>query len=322
MHYLAFDVSKSKLDGVLTNLRTKTEYFSIPNEPSAIVDWFARTTLPRRVCVGCESTGAYHLALARAAIAHGLQFKILNPVLTKQFTRATVRKAKTDTTDTLIIAKLFAQGNGTLFHPDPARDSAKVETRIIARMKGMRQAAALMRKSIDLQASATSLVTLGERLRESENALDRVIHAHEQELFARLENEPEVALLRSITGIGPSIAATVWAELGDITRFESAKQIVAFAGLDPKIRQSGHTLNSYGKLTKRGSPHMRRAVFLAASVARRWDPELKDYYEKKRKEGKCYTVATVATARKVVSRIYAVLRRGTPFIPRSEFDER
>ncbi|MBI2450586.1 MAG: transposase [Candidatus Nealsonbacteria bacterium] len=105
------------------------------------------------------------------------------------------------------------------------------------------------------------------------------IRTHERELFARSQREPEVALLQTI------------------------------------IRRSGHALNSYGKLTKRGSPYLRRALFIAANVARMFDPELKAYYEKKRSEGKCYTVATVATTRKLLSRIYAVLRRGTPFIP-------
>lgn len=315
MYYLAFDVSKAKLDGVLTNLRTKTEHFSVSNEPSAIAAWFANTKFPKRLIVGCESTSSYHLALARAAAQHGFAFRVLNPVLTKQFTRATVRKQKTDETDTLVVAKLLAQGNGTVFRPDAARDSAKVETRMLTRLKGQQCALVAMRESLDRQAPAPSLVVLGERLVQSSAALADTIRAQEKELFTRLQDEPEIALLQSITGIGPTIAAVVWAELGDVTRFSDPKQVIAFAGLDPKIRQSGHALNSHGKLTKRGSSHLRRVLFLAANIARQHDPELKAYYAKKRGEGKRYTVATIATARKLIARIYAVLRRGTPFIP-------
>jgi transposase len=317
MHYLAFDVSKTKLDGVLTNLRTKAENFSIPNEPSAIASWLERRKLPARLAVGCESTGGYHLALARAAQARGLEFKILNPVLTKQFTRATIRKAKTDTTDVLIIAKLLAQGNGTVFRPDAGRDDAKVETRLLARMKRQQQALLSMRRSLDLQAFTPALAALGERIAESRDAIGNAVRAHERELFARLRSDPGIILLHSVPGIGPTLAATLWAELGDITRFEGVKQVIAFAGLDPRIRQSGTALNGYGKLTKRGSPQLRRALFIAASVARRFDPELMAYYAKKRGEGKRYTVATIATARKLLARVYAVLCRGTPFIPSS-----
>jgi transposase len=118
--------------------------------------------------------------------------------------------------------------------------------------------------------------------------------------------------LESIPGIGFKLAFAIWTEIGDIKKFDGYKKMVAFAGLDPRIRQSGHCLNNQGKLTKRGSPHLRRALFVAASLARRYDPELKLYYEKKRSEGKKYTVAVCAVNRKLVSMIYAFWNRVTP----------
>jgi len=110
-----------------------------------------------------------------------------------------------------------------------------------------------------------------------------------------------IGRLRSIPGIGPFIAASIIAEVQDTRRFPTAKALIAFAGLDPKIRQSGHTLNSTGRLTKRGSPHLRRSLFIAASVARQHDPYFKALYDKKRAEGKKYTAATVVVARKLLS---------------------
>ena len=68
-------------------------------------------------------------------------------------------------------------------------------------------------------------------------------------------------------------------------RFKSGKQLVAYAGLDPKVKQSGASLAHNTAITKRGSPYLRRAFFIAASVAQRYDPDLKAYYEKKRAEG-------------------------------------
>lgn len=68
------------------------------------------------------------------------------------------------------------------------------------------------------------------------------------------------------------------------------------------------------RLTKRGSAELRHGLFLAANIARQHDPELKTYYQKKRNEGRTYTEATVATARKVCYRVFAVLSRGTPYI--------
>jgi transposase len=122
--------------------------------------------------------------------------------------------------------------------------------------------------------------------------------------------------LESIPGIGFKSAFAIWTEIRDINKFESPKKLIAFSGLDPKIRQSGHCLNNQGKLTKRGSSHLRRSVFIAANIARMFDPELKQYYEKKRQEGKKHTVAVCSVARKLLNRIYAVWKRGTPYIKR------
>jgi transposase len=88
---------------------------------------------------------------------------------------------------------------------------------------------------------------------------------------------------------------------------------VAYAGLDPKVRQSGITLKRNTHLTKRGSPYLRRAVYFSAVIASRFDPELKRYYLKKRSEGRRYREAMVATARKLLYRIYAVWKRGTSY---------
>src|SRR3990167_7559165 len=121
-------------------------------------------------------------------------------------------------------------------------------------------------------------------------------------------------LLTSLVGIGPAIAVSLSAEIGDIHRFLGPKQLVAYAGLDPRVRQSGTVLNRNTRLTKRGSAELRHSLFLAANIARQHDPELKAYYQKKRAEGRTYTAATVATARKVCYRVFAVLSRGTPYI--------
>jgi transposase len=104
------------------------------------------------------------------------------------------------------------------------------------------------------------------------------------------------------------LSAVVHYELGSVDRFKNARSLVSFAGLDPRIKQSGHKLNTTGRLLKRGSPHLRAALFLAANVARRYDPELNQYYEKKKTEGRAHTEILCMIARKLLYRIWAVLR--------------
>ncbi len=120
-----------------------------------------------------------------------------------------------------------------------------------------------------------------------------------QQFIADMASMAPVGLttqLRSIPGIGPYVAACLIGEIQDVRRFNSAKELIAYAGLDPKIRQSGRSLNATGRLSKRGSPHLRRALFIAANVARQHDPNFRSTYERKRNEGKRYTVATCVVA--------------------------
>jgi transposase len=107
-------------------------------------------------------------------------------------------------------------------------------------------------------------------------------------------------LLQTISGVGPFVAANVIGELQDIRRFPKAKHLIAYAGLDTKIRQSGKALNSTGRLTKRGSSYLRHSLFIAANVARQHDPQFRALYDKKRAEGKTYKEATVVVARKLL----------------------
>ena len=98
--------------------------------------------------------------------------------------------------------------------------------------------------------------------------------------------------LTTIPGISNTLAAIILSEIGDINRFSSPTKLVAFAGIDPSINQSGEFTGSENLISKRGSPFLRRALFLAAFVAENSNTTLNDYYQKKIKEGKHHYVAT------------------------------
>lgn len=116
-------------------------------------------------------------------------------------------------------------------------------------------------------------------------------------------------------GIGDVLGAVILSEIGDVSRFKQPKKLVAFVGVDPSVKQSGEFTGTQNKMSKRGSPHLRRAVFLAASVAAFRDPVLSAYYQKKRTEGKHHYTAVGAVARKLICIIYAVLRDNKPYVP-------
>ncbi|MDD4324272.1 MAG: IS110 family transposase [Eubacteriales bacterium] len=123
--------------------------------------------------------------------------------------------------------------------------------------------------------------------------------------------------ITTIPGIGPVYGATILAELGDIKRFPSAKQIVSYAGLDASVHESGDFKGSQSRMSKRGSAYLRRAIYGAAFIASWSDPELSAYYKRLKARGKHHYVAVGAVARKLCYIIYAVLIENRPFEDRS-----
>ena len=121
--------------------------------------------------------------------------------------------------------------------------------------------------------------------------------------------------LTSIPGVGTVLAATILSEIGDISRFSSADKLLAFAGLDPSVKQSGEFMSNQNRMSKRGSPYLRRAIWLASTVAVQCDPMFRAYYEKKMSEGLHYMNVIGHVSRKMTAVIFAVLRDGQPYQP-------
>lgn len=140
-----------------------------------------------------------------------------------------------------------------------------------------------------------------------------------QTQVSNVENEIEVLLeklnspITTIPGIGSVNAATILGEIGDIKRFSNPSKLVAYAGLDASISQSGEYESTYNHMSKRGSPYLRRALFQSALRAEFCDPVFSDYYQKKISEGKHHLVATNAVARKLCHTIFAVLTKNEPY---------
>ena len=147
------------------------------------------------------------------------------------------------------------------------------------------------------------------------NFLDKQIEALDCQILEYYEKFD--CYLHTIPGIGMIAAATILAEIGDINRFKSSSALVAFAGIDPTVRQSGEFSSTHNHMSKRGSPYLRHAIFLAATTCSFHNSPLNAYYKKKREQGKHHLTATGAVARKLTTVIYAVLWDGKPYEPKS-----
>ena len=146
------------------------------------------------------------------------------------------------------------------------------------------------------------------------NFLDKQIEALDCQILEYYEKFD--CYLHTIPGIGMIAAATILAEIGDINRFKSSSALVAFAGIDPTVRQSGEFSSTHNHMSKRGSPYLRHAIFLAATTCSFHNSPLNAYYKKKRDQGKHHLTATGAVARKLTTVIYAVFRDSNPYEPK------
>jgi transposase len=122
--------------------------------------------------------------------------------------------------------------------------------------------------------------------------------------------------ITSIPGVGPVTGAAILAEIGDIQRFETVDKLVAYAGIDASVYQTGQFEAAEAHMSKRGSPYLRHALWLAATAALLHDESLKAYYQKKRDEGKHHGTALGAVCRKLLARIFVVLKEQRPYVIR------
>jgi transposase len=136
----------------------------------------------------------------------------------------------------------------------------------------------------------------------------------------------EYKIIQSIPGIGEKIAATIISEIGKIERFDHPKKLVAFAGIDPSNFESGKFRGTVNRITKRGSSRLRHTLYMAVRCAIRdsrksktkeelipRNKRLREFYDKKREEGKPFKVAVIACVNKLLHWIFALLKNRSIF---------
>lgn len=233
----------------------------------------------------------------------------MNPITTKQYVRATVRKRKTDKTDAEVIARVALQGEGTLVTEETFGPTKPI-LRTSMKLTGIAQILQLMQQRFESILPEES--ELSEQLTLCRQRLETAVAVYRKRAV-ELTNKELEQLLCSIPGIGTTIAVMLIAEIGDISRFKGPKALVAFAGLDPKVRQSGYTLQRNTRLTKRGSAYLRKSIYIAVTIAQRWNPDMKVTFDRKRAEGKRYKEASIVIARRLLNCVYAVWSTNAPY---------
>ena len=158
-------------------------------------------------------------------------------------------------------------------------------------------------KEIIVRGKIATLLHLQERLAEVTKLLIDLCQRTKLEDFG---------ILRSIKGVGPATAAPFLAEMGEVNNYSSHKKIIAYAGIDPSVHESGKFVGM-SRLSKRGNRHLRRAIYLMTASVVSQNAFFKAYFLKRKRDGLAPQKALFATAHKLIRVIFAMLSQRTYF---------
>ncbi len=302
--YAGIDVSKGRLE---VAVRPVGERFGVPNDDAGIDELIGRLGERRPALVVLESTGGLERSLVAALAASGLAVAVVNPRQARDFARATGRLAKTDRIDAYVLAH-FAEA----VRPTPRavpEEEAYVFGAILARR---RQIVEMLTAENNRLGTAPRAVR--RRIEAHVRWLEKELKRTDDDLDEAIQQSPtwreNAALLRSVPGVGPVLCRTLLAELPELGTL-THKQLAALVGVAPLNRDSG---TMRGKRTVWGGRSgVRAALYMAALVATRHNPQLKEFYERLLAAGKAKKVALVACMRKLLSILNAVLKHRTPW---------
>lgn len=318
--WLGVDVSKASFDAALPApdwRQAPTRKFArSPEGVGAFVSW-ARWGLPGvPLGVVMEATGGYSkpLAMWLLAAAPEVQVAIANPRQVKHFALGQGVRNKTDALDARLLARFGATNAPACFQPMPA---AYEELQALGRERAALVKARLSAENRDELPSASKVAQQVRHrvLRQLERSIGKLDAA----ILAHIRQDPDLArdfkLMTSVHGVGPVVASTVMGEIGDLRRFTAHKQLTAYVGLNPVLKESGTSLHPRPHLSKQGNPRVRQVLYMAALTACRGDHDLGDTYRHLIAEGKAPMVALGAVMRKLLVILWAILQSDTPFDP-------
>ena len=261
-----------------------------------------------------EATGTYAEAIALALHEAGHHVSLVNPAQVRAFGQSQLKRTKTDKADAVMIARFCAM------HQPPAWSPPAAELRELQGL--VRRAEALdemKRMEENRLESSLGCQVVRASLQDHIRYLEVQLEATRRQIQDHIEGHPTLKeqshLLQSIPGIGSITAAVILAEIGNFSHFSSARQVAAFAGLAPRLRESGTSVRGKPRLSKVGSPRLRKCLYFPAMTALRFNPLIKAFGLRLAQQGKCKMLIIGAAMRKLLILAYGVLKSAKPFDP-------
>lgn len=312
---LGIDISKDKFDvALLVKDSYKTGTFTNSKKGhQSLVNWLKKQRAKgAHACI--EATGRYGDALAMFLHKRGYAVSVVNPARIKAYGQSRLTRNKTDLEDAKLIAHFCATQKPHLWTPPPPEIQELQElTRRLDSLKKDRK------RELNRLKSGIRSAAVSQNIEEHITFLDEQIAAVEQQIHNLIDRHPDLCrqrdLLTTIAGVGNLTASKFMAEVPDISRFKSAPELAAYAGLTPRNHHSGSSVHRRAHLSKAGNVHFRTAFYMPALAAIRFNPLVRALAQRLEERGKKRMTIVAAAMRKLVHLAYGVLKTGTPFDP-------
>jgi len=302
-HVVGIDVSKRTLDVCLLPADAPHgESFRLSNDQEGIDELLSYLEVASPELVVLEATGRYERLAATSIAAAGIAVAVINPRQARDFAKATGRLAKTDQIDAFVLAR-FASA----IAPSPSvipDEEAQFLQHILARRRQILSMLTAENNRLQMAPKALQkrirahIKWLEKELSRTDGDLDEAIEAS----TTFKENE---ALLKSVPGVGPVLARTLLAELPELGTL-THKRLCALVGVAPFNRDSGDRRGK--REVWGGRAPVRAALYMGTLVATRYNPVIREFYERLLAAGKPKKVALVACMRKLLSILNALMR--------------
>jgi transposase len=300
--YIGVDVSKNWIDVFVASAQ---KLIRIANRQSSLAEWVAGLG---EVTVIFEATGRYDHELRIRLDELGIPYVRMNPLRARQFARAAGFLAKTDRLDARILCMM-----GEALRPEPTMPIQPVRQRLYD-LQARREDIVVMIIAEQGRLSIAKDPFICRDLKASIRSLTRRRDALQEQIDAHIEANRQLAeqyrQLQSAPGVGPQVACRLMASMPELGRVDR-RQIASLAGLAPHARESG--LYKGKRTIHGGRSHVRRAMYMAALVAIRWDQHWKMAYHTMREAGKAAKTAIIAVARRLLVRINAMVKTGLSY---------
>ena len=266
----------------------------------------------RRVSVVLEATGMYGLDVALLlSAAAGVEVMIANPRAVRDFAKAMMQRSKNDPLDAVVLWEYATRMPFREWQrPSQNRLALWGITRRIQALTEQCRGEKNRQHAAGISQTTPACVRrdIARNLRAQQQAIKKLRQEAQKCVAAEVRLQQEYRLLVSVPGIAESSALQILGELAMLPADRDIRQWVAYAGLDPSEHQSGTSVRKPSRLSRSGNRHLRRALYMPALTAIRWEPHLRGFYEHLVRRGKRKKQALLAVARKLLHAIYGMFR--------------